>query len=68
MKKICLIFVVLGILLSGCASIQETEFAKHSSSFKSMDHMWFSLHGFRSPTDETAEKSQNEDWLGIPIE
>ena len=61
-------FVVLGIFLSGCASIQESEFAKHPYSFQSMDHMRFSLQGYHNPTDETAKKTQEEDWWGMTIE
>ena len=68
MKKILLILAILGFLISGCASIQDSEFAKHSYSFKSEEHMWFSLDGYRNPTDETAKKSKEEGWWGVPIE
>ena len=67
MKKLYLM-VVLGLLLSGCASIEDSEFAKHSYSFKSMEHMRFSLHGYQNPNDETRSNSQKEEWWGIAVD
>ena len=68
MKKIILA-VLMGLFLLGCGSpAQRSEFWKHDSVYKDWDHMKFSLFGFENPTDETAEKSKDQEWWGISVE
>ena len=67
MKKI-IMAVFMGLFLFGCGSTaQRSEFWKHDSVYKDWDHMKFSLFGFENPTDETAEKSEEQGWWGISV-
>ncbi len=67
MKKI-LLPLILGLLLSGClAKAKESDFFKHETLFRNGDHFKFSLWGYQNPSEESYQKTQEQDWWGIPI-
>jgi hypothetical protein len=64
-----LLVLLLGLFVCGCgASARESEFWQHDSVYKNNEHMYFSLSGYKSPTEETGKLSEKEAWWGIPIE
>ncbi|MEW6441189.1 MAG: hypothetical protein AB1640_09690 [bacterium] len=65
MKRLVLI-VAAGILLTGCLS-RNSELRQHDSTWKNWDHMKFSLWGYRTPSDEEANKSQEQGWWGKEV-
>jgi len=68
MKKLCLV-AFIALFLAGCGtSAQQSEFWKHDTVYKSWGHLGFSWFGFKNPTAETGQKSQDQGWWGIPIE
>ena len=66
MKKLFLV-VFIGLFLSGCGSAaQRSEFWKHDTMYRNWDHMKYSLWGYKTPTQDTANKSEEQEWWGIP--
>lgn len=65
MKKL-LLLLGLGVFLSGCAGLTESEFAKHSSHYATLDHAVYSWGGYTAPTQETMKESGDQQWWGIP--
>lgn len=62
MKKL-IVLLFVGLLLAGCSS----EFYKHDTLFKDYDHVAFSWWGYKNPTSEDAQMSDNRGWWGEPI-
>ena len=62
MKKL-IVALLLGLLLAGCSS----EFYKHDTVFKNWDHWKFSWWGYKTPTADVAQKSQEQGWWGREI-
>ena len=60
-KLIVLLFMVL--LLSGCSD----EFLAHDTLFKDWDHVKFSWGGYKSPTAEHVQMSNERGWWGEEI-
>lgn len=68
MKKLCLVAFV-ALFLAGCGTpSQRSDFWKHPTVYKNWDHLKFSWFGYRNPTTETGQKSQDQDWWGTPVE
>ncbi len=66
MKRFFLVLIA-GLFLSGCGTLaQESEFWQHPTMYKNWEHMKFSLWGYQNPSKETAKKSQEQGWWGIP--
>jgi hypothetical protein len=66
MKKIFLLFL-LGMFIAGCgANAQRSEFWQHDTIYKNWDHTKYSWGGYKKSTDETLQKSEGQDWWGIP--
>ncbi len=60
--------VLLGLFLSGCgAAARESEFWQHDSLYKNEDHLKYSIWGYKNPTEESGEKSLDQEWWGIVI-
>lgn len=69
MKKILFMIVILGFLFSGCSgSVTQSEFMQHSSHYKNCEHVAYSWFGYKKPTAETGQKSEDQAWWGIPVE
>ena len=67
MKKLCLLFL-LGVFLTGCGNLgSQSEFWQHESMYKNWEHTKFSIFGYQSPSTETGEKSQDQEWWGIEV-
>ncbi|MBW1767252.1 MAG: hypothetical protein JRI43_03175 [Deltaproteobacteria bacterium] len=66
MKRLCLmIFVVM--FLSGCGTAaQRSEFWEHDTMYRSWGHLCYSWTGYKNPTPEDTNQSQQENWWGIP--
>jgi hypothetical protein len=63
MKKLVVIGLLLGLLMTGCSS----EFYKHDTVFKDWDHWKFSWWGYHNPTAQDASESQQQGWWGQEI-
>lgn len=67
MKKL-LVLLFLGMFLMGCgAAATQSEYSKHSSMYRSWDHLKYSWTGYKNPTAETQKKSQEQGWWGIEV-
>jgi hypothetical protein len=67
MKKLILI-TLTALFLSGCGTAaQRSEFFEHKTMYKNWDHLKYSWSGYKNTTPEAAEKSQAQDWWGIPV-
>ena len=67
MKKLFVLFI-LGVFLAGCGTAAKlSEFWEHDTMYKNFDHLEFSIYGYKNPTRETYQKSQEQGWWGIPI-
>jgi hypothetical protein len=68
MKKL-LLLVFMAFFLFGCgATVERSEFWKHSSHYRNCDHTLYSWFGYKTPTQQTLEQSQTQDWWGIPVQ
>ena len=66
MKKIFFL-VLLAIFLSGCGTAaKKSEFWEHDTMYRNWDHLIYSWWGYKKPTPETAEKTKEQKWWGIP--
>ena len=52
--------IIILFLLTGCSG--------HPSHFKNIDHLKFSVCGYKNPTLEDAKKSEAQGWWGKPVE
>jgi uncharacterized protein YceK len=66
MKKFLLIIVALAFI-SGCASLEKSEFFKHNTQYADGDHLLFSWFGYKHASVNDAKKSQAENWWGEPV-
>ncbi len=62
------LMAIAGLFLTGCASIKESEWAKHKTHYKNLDHLKYSWFGYQNPTPETGKKSKEQGWWGKPVE
>ena len=62
MKKL-IFLILLALLIAGCSS----EFYKHDSAFKDLDHVQFSWWDYKNPTAEYAKMSEDRGWWGQEI-
>jgi hypothetical protein len=63
-----LALVMVGLFLVGCSyTATESEFFQHKSLYKNWDHAKFSITGFRNPTPEDVNKSQEQGWWGVNV-
>ena len=68
MKRLFII-AALGLFLASCGTTAEKSgFYEHDTLHKNMEHTIFSICGHKNPTNESFEKSQSQDWWGIPVE
>ena len=68
MKKL-FFALLLVFFLSGCGtSVTQSEFYKHKSHYKNWDHTLYSWFGYKKPTKETGDMSDNQNWWGLPVE
>ena len=65
MKKLILV-IAIGLFLSGCAGIKQSEYMSHNSHYKNWSHLGFSWWGYNNVTEEKAIKSDKQKWWGIP--
>jgi len=63
MKKLLVIIVIL--MISGCATIKESEFFEHNSVYADLGHLWFSCLGYRDVDQKDVNKSRAGGWWGI---
>ena len=62
MKKL-IVLLIMGLLLSGCSD----EFLAHDTTFKDWDHVKFSWGGYKNPTAEHVQMSNDRGWWGEEI-
>ncbi len=68
MKKLIVIALIMTLYTIGCGHVaKESEFYDHNAMYKNLDHMKFSMWGYKSPTTEVAQASTSEGWWGIDI-
>ena len=68
MKKVGLLLIV-ALFLLGCGTAAErSEFLKHDSHYKNLEHLTFSWTGYRAPSAKDAEKSDTQKWWGEPVD
>jgi uncharacterized protein YceK len=79
MKKLMLFFVVVVMVLSGCAATgkphtdvhpdadNKAHDGRHESNWVNWSHMKFSLWGYKNPTDEDLKKAKEEGWWGTEV-
>lgn len=68
MKKV-LLLAFMGLFLSACGTaVGRSEFWQHNSHYTNWGHTLFSWSEYKHPTKKTLEKSQNQNWWGIPIQ
>ena len=66
MKRLFLM-VLMGSFLLGCGTaVERSEFWKHDTMYRNWDHMKYSWWGYKDPKPDAAEKSQEQEWWGIP--
>lgn len=67
MKKLFVV-AVLGLFLAGCgAAAKQSEFWQHDAMYKDWSHLRFSWTGYRNPTQDDVQKTQEDGWWGIEI-
>jgi len=62
MKKVILI-LIMALFFAGCTK----EWYAHDTIYKTNDHMFFSWGGYKNPTQEDFQQSQEEGWWGEEI-
>ncbi len=62
MKKVLFLLIVL-VFLAGCSA----EWYEHDTVYKTNDHMWYSMGGYKNTTKEDLEKSENQGWWGDEV-
>ena len=62
MKKL-IFLLIMGILLAGCSD----EFLAHDTTFKDWDHVKFSWGGYKNPTTDHVQMSNERGWWGEEI-
>jgi outer membrane lipoprotein-sorting protein len=68
MMKRLFVLVLVSAFLFGCgAAATQSEFWQHDTMYKNWDHMKFSMAGYKSPTEETYQKSAEQEWWGIEV-
>jgi hypothetical protein len=66
--KAFLVLMAVALLLFGCGTAaQQSGFYEHDSMYKNMDHLKFSWGGYKSPTEQNAQQSADQQWWGIDI-
>jgi uncharacterized protein YcfL len=66
MKKL-LLFVIASMFLFGCASLKESEYAKHDTLYASPSHYAYSVWGYKSPDAKWQKLSDQQNWWGTEI-
>lgn len=65
MKKILFVILMLTFLF-GCGTLgKQSEFWQHDSVYKNMDHMKFSIYGYKDITEKDKHNSEKQGWWGI---
>ena len=65
-KGVLLILAVM--MLAGCGNtLSRSEFLQHDKMYKNWDHMTFSWFGYRNPSMNDVEESNQQDWWGIEV-
>jgi len=52
--------VALALMFSGCAT-------GHNSQYRNIDHLKYSMCGYKHTTQEDVEKSKAQGWYGKPV-
>ena len=67
MKRL-LVLVLLSAFLFGCGTAAtQSEFWQHGTMYRNWDHMKYSWHGYVNPTNDTGQKSTDQEWWGIEV-
>jgi uncharacterized protein YceK len=66
MKKFIVLFL-MALLLSGCSTLQQSEYLEHDKMYKNWDHMKFSWFGHRNYSEEDIQKSIDQGWWGFEM-
>ena len=67
MIKRLILYAIIVIGFSSCATMQKGDFLNHDSMYKNWDHMIFSIWGHKNPTVEDRQRSVEQGWWGIEI-
>jgi hypothetical protein len=62
MKKVLFLLIVL-FFLAGCSA----GWYEHDTMYKTNDHMWYSMGGYRNTTQEDLERSESQGWWGSDV-
>lgn len=62
MKKILFLLIVL-VFLAGCSA----EWYEHDTIYKTNDHMFYSMGGYKNTTPEDLQNSETQGWWGDEI-
>jgi uncharacterized protein YceK len=66
MKKFIVLFL-MALFLSGCSTLQQSEYLEHDKMYKNWDHMKFSWFGHRNYSEEDIQKSIDQGWWGFEM-
>ena len=55
MKKILFLLIVM-VFLAGCSN----EWYEHDTIYKTNDHLWYSMGGYKTTTQEDLQQSESE--------
>jgi len=67
MKKLFLLGLI-GLFLSGCGTAyQKSEFFKHNTSFKNLEHLKYSIWGYQDTKQDDVKKTRKQQWWGESI-
>ncbi len=67
MKKFFLVLIISMFFLSCGGTAKQSEFWDHDTMYRNNDHLLFSWSGYKNPTPETLNKSQEQGWWGIEV-
>ena len=51
------------MFVAGCSA----EWYEHDTIYKTNDHMWYSMGGYKNTTQEDLQKSESQGWWGDEI-
>ena len=62
MKKILFLLIVV-VFLAGCSAA----WYEHDTVYKTNDHMWYSMSGYKKTTQADLQNSETQGWWGEDI-
>ncbi len=61
--KALFILLIISMFVAGCSA----EWYEHDTIYKTNDHMWYSMGGYKNTTQEDLQNSESQGWWGEEI-